>query len=158
MRDIKLNDGVLTFRVNEDDSRIARYNPADPTISTRIRDRFSSLEAIENEYFKALDTLKSADTEKMTDAELNAELNNLGDAQERVDQKMRAEIDYIFNGDVAAAMFGGTSPFAIVEGKYFWVVVFNTLCEQHKAAMTRKADKYTSKYTNHQKPRKKRRR
>ena len=59
MQSLNFDEGIKSFAINGDESRVIRFNPADPDMMTR--------------YYKALQMLKEAKGSLLSDVNLDAE-------------------------------------------------------------------------------------
>lgn len=139
---ISFGDGFKSFTINNDESRVIRFNPADPDIITR--------------FSKAMKELQE-EKDSIPDAQIDAEGNIIDDSPEQVvetletfNRILREKLNYIFNSDVYDVVFGLQSPLAAAgDGKMIFEVfieaafdIVNTETVGHK----KKRDKYLDKY------------
>ena len=106
MQSIDFSDNLKSFAINGDESRVIRFNPADPNIlvrakmaQKRILEKQSQIEAV-----KLLPDGSAADDATDQAIELLKEFDDL----------IREEVNYIFNSDVYDTVFAGQSPLCIV--------------------------------------------
>lgn len=148
MQSINFDDGLKSFAINGDESRVIRFNPADPDMMTR--------------YYKALQMLKEAKGSLLTDVDLDAEgklseEDKLGEASrglEEMNGVIRKAMNLMFNADVYDTIFGGQSPFCIVRGnKYLFEAFMESLqpvleseIKAYQKASEKRMDKYLKGY------------
>ena len=109
MHSINFSDNLKSFSINGDESRVIRFNPADPNILVRA------------------DAAQKRITEKQSQIESvklmpdGAPVENPTEQVRRLlkefDDLIREEINYIFNSDVYDTVFAGQSPLCIVGEK-----------------------------------------
>lgn len=143
MQNINFDDGLKSFSINGDESRVIRFNPADPDMMTR--------------YYKALQMLKEAKGRLLSDVDLDAEgklseedkLGMASCALEETNSLIRRAINLMFNSDVYDTIFAGQSPFCIVRGKYLFEAFMESLqpvLESEIKAYQKASEKRMSKY------------
>lgn len=143
MQNLNFDDGYKEFSINNDPSRVIRFNPADFGIIERIN--------------KAYDEIEKA-TKIDTDIELKANgepMKLIGQAAEMVksmSDTIRNQIDYIFNNPVSEVVFGNQSPLGMVKGVPLYERFLSTLIpviqkevEAEMVASRKRVSKYTSK-------------
>ncbi len=151
MQSINFDDGLKSFSINDDESRVIRFNPGDPDLIVR--------------YNRALKMIETVSSEKLSGIKLNAkgailESGELGwdeaaSALEKVNLVIRDALKVMFNADVYDIVFAGLSPFAGASDGRF---VFETFMEaikpvleggiaEYKAASEKRMNKYLKGYT-----------
>ena len=143
MQNLNFDDGYKEFSINNDPSRVIRFNPADFGIIERIN--------------KAYDEIEKA-TKIDTDIELKANgepMKLIGQAAEMVksmSDTIRNQIDYIFNNPVSEVVFGNQSPLGMVKGVPLYERFLSTLIpviqkevESEMVASRKRISKYTNK-------------
>ena len=143
MKNLKINEGLEEFMVNDDPARVVRFNTADPEIINRIL----AMEAGFKNY--KLDD----------DIELNPDGSPKGDMEKSAayigefSKAMRKAINDIFNADVYDVLFNGQSPLCIVgskgKEKYLFEEIIDALLGIMQPAMaeySRKNEKKMNKY------------
>lgn len=103
MRSIDYDDGMQSFAINGDESRIIRFNPADPNLLTRA---FGAKKRLEEE------------SQKVDGIELNPDGSTDDETKagmlKAFDDILRTEVNGIFNADIYDTAFAGQSPLCIV--------------------------------------------
>ncbi len=105
MRSISFSENYKSFSINGDDSRVIRFNPADPNILVRADEAKKRI---------------SEKQDQITTVKLRPDgspINNSEAASEALrgfDEMIREEVNYIFNADVYDTIFAGQSPLCIV--------------------------------------------
>lgn len=143
---LNIPDGRKEFYINGDESRVIRVNLNDDNIVTRARKAMRVLE-------KLADSVEGFKSENDDD---------FLDLLEHLDEEARKEINRVFEYDVSTPVFGGISPFAVVndKGQVYVEAFLNAimpkieedrqkhLAEIHAQAKASRArtDKYTKKY------------
>ena len=132
MQNINFETGIKSFTINNDESKVIRFNPSDIGLIHRIEE---SIKAVEKESKKYEDVQMDGATEK--------KLSNF----------IYKQIDYIFNSNVSDIVFEGTSPLTTIGGVpyYFkFIEAVKPIIEQEiikeKQASEERIKKYTSKY------------
>ena len=131
MQSISFDEGYKEFAINNDETRVIRFNPKDFGILTRMEDTLSDFEALEKK-------LKDGNEEEFT--------NNLREAEKVVHEK----IDSIFNANVHDIIFNHQSPISLVGGEFLFMRVIEALVpivEKEVKYEMQKSEKRMSKYT-----------
>lgn len=144
MRSINFDDGLKSFAINGDESRVIRFNPGDLNMKVRAKEavkRISDWQA------------------KIEDIKLNADGtpvngdDGTSDALEDFDSMLRHELNHIFNADVYDIVFNGQSPLCLVgKGeKYFLFEAFlfpaMKIIEEEIDAFMKDSQARVNKYT-----------
>ena len=133
MKSLLFDDGYESFSVNDDPTRIIRFNPADPEIINRVLDvqkHFKDYSPPEGIELNPDGTPKS-DMESAYVAEFSGE--------------MRKAFNGIFLSDVYDTIFAGQSPLCIVGQKYLYERVLEGLLVLMKPAVEEYARKSREK-------------
>lgn len=132
MGNINIETGVKTFTINNDETKVIKFNPSDMGLLHRIEE---SIKAVEKESKKYEDMQMDGTTEK--------KLSNF----------IYKQIDYIFNSNVSEVVFEGTSPLTTINGVpyYFkFIEAVKPIIEEEiikeKKASEERIKKYTDKY------------
>ena len=140
MENLNFDDGYKEFTINNDESKVIRFNPSDFAIFTRLTEAKKVIsEAIS----------------KVGDIEIDAEgkavdFEKAGQMVENLDKIIKEQVDYVFNSSVSEKVFGNQSPMSNVGGKSLFErffeciepVISEALTEQRKESKKRVA-KYT---------------
>ena len=150
MQSLNFDDGLKSFAINGDESRVIRFNPADPDLIIR--------------YDKARKRIKEMSTENLAAVKLDGSGNLLSkeedgyreaaQALEEVNQTIREALKDLFVSDVYDIVFMGTSPFAGTSDGGF---VFEAFMEavkpilengiaEYRTASEKRMEKYTKGY------------
>lgn len=133
MNNLSYNVGYKEYSINGDESRILRINTSDMNIITRMN-------KAEKELQKIADKCNSATAD------------NAIETLSYLDNEVRKQINYVFDGDVSDIIFGNTNCISIAGGKPIFenfleavlpVIKEDISTEQKK--IERKVSKYTSK-------------
>lgn len=125
MKNLVFDDGYESFSVNNDPSRVIRFNPADPEIINRVlnvQKTFQNYHAPDNINLNPDGSPKS---DMEVDGAYVAEFSGA----------MRTAFNGIFNGDVYDTIFDGQSPLCIVKGRYLFEGVLEAILEIIKPAV-----------------------
>ena len=146
MRSINFDDGLKSFAINGDESRVIRFNPRDLNMKVRAKEATKRI----SEWQAEIKDIKlNADGTPVNSDEGTA------DVLENFDAMLRHELNYIFNADVYDIVFDGQSPLCIVgKDKYFLFEAFlfpaMQIIEEEIDAFARdsqaRMDKYTAGY------------
>lgn len=137
MRNLKVNDGIREFSINNDESRILRVNTTDMQLFKRAEKARTELEAIAEE-------LKKIDDE-------NLSIDETIELLDKYDKEVRTKIDYIFNSKVSDTVFGEASCVSFCGGQPLFQNFLESLLaeiEKDFEAETKKAKKNVAKYTS----------
>lgn len=151
MQNINLNfdEGLKSFTINGDESRVVWFNPADPDLLPR--------------YYKALEIIKTAADDIPDGIRLdsagnlsgeNAGLEEAAKALVTVNGVIREALSLMFNTDVYDVVFAGKSPFCLVSGGRFLFEAFMEALqpvlrketEAYAEASGKRVDKYLKGY------------
>lgn len=144
MQSLNFDEGLKSFAINGDESRVIRFNPADPDMMTR--------------YYKAMQKVKEAQNSLLTDINLddNGEVSKekqfsaASRELEEMNGIIRESLNQMFNADVYDVVFAGQSPFCIVRGgKYLFEAFLESLqpvLDKEIKAYQRASEKRMSKY------------
>lgn len=144
MKSLSFNEGYERFMINDDPSRVIRFNPADPEIINRILKVQESF----------VDYQMPEDIELNPDGSPKSDMEKEGAFIAEFTSKLRGAFNDIFNADVYDLLFNGQSPLCIVgaEPRYLYEEILDVLKEQMTPAMeayrernktlTKKMEKY----------------
>lgn len=140
MNNLSFDEGYKEFTINNDESRVIKFNPSDYAIITRLAEAKKTIE----------DAIKKAG-----DIEINAEgqavdFERTGDMVKMVDDVIREQVDYIFASKVSDKIFGSQSPMSNIGGEPLFVKVFKCIEPIITDALTEKrkeSKKRVEKYT-----------
>lgn len=133
MNNLSYNVGYKEYSINGDESRILRISTSDMNIITRM-------DKAEKELQKIADKCKSTTAD------------NAIETLSYLDNEVRKQINYVFDGDVSDIIFGNTNCISLAGGKPIFenfleavlpVIKEDISTEQKK--IERKVSKYTSK-------------
>ncbi len=133
MNNLGFDVGYKEYSINGDESRILRINTSDMNIITRMN-------KAEKELQKIADKCNSATAD------------NAIETLSYLDNEVRKQINYVFDGDVSDIIFGNTNCISIAGGKPIFenfleavlpIIKEDISTEQKK--IERKVSKYTSK-------------
>ncbi len=142
MQNLNFDDGYKEFSINNDESRVIRFNPTDFGLLTRIKEAYDEIGKATN--------LKE-------DIALNPDgtaMETLGKAAEIVngiDNTIRAQIDHIFNSNVSGIAFGKQSTLSMVKGVPLYERFLNAAIPFIKKEVEKEmqaSQKRISKYTD----------
>ena len=125
MKSLSFNDGRQKFMVNDDPTKVIRFNPADPEIINRLL-------AVQKEF---RDYTPPADTELNPDGSPKGDLEKGGAYVAEFTAAMRKAFNGIFNADVYDTIFDGQSPLCIIDENYLYEGVLDGLFTLMKPAV-----------------------
>lgn len=149
MQSINFSDGYKSFCINNDPSRVIRFNPTDIDIVKRFNQAMKELREEKNGLEDV--NLNPDGTIAVDD---DSTLEKTSEVLERFNQVIREKLNFIFKSDVYDTIFDGQSPMSIV-GKdrqllfeAFMDAAFNVINHEVENATRERVDKYTAKYNN----------
>lgn len=125
MKSLLFDDGYESFSVNDDPSRIIRFNPADPEIINRVLDV--------QKHFKNYSPPEGI--ELNPDGTPKSDVEKGGAYVAEFSEEMRKAFNGIFLSDVYDTIFAGQSPLCIVGQKYLYEGVLDGLLVLMKPAV-----------------------
>lgn len=108
MKSLKIDDGYKEFMINDDPNRVIRFNPADMAILSRFDEAVKKIEASQKEM--------KGDFTLNPDGSPVSQLEQAGEAVRNLTELIEGQVNYIFNSEVAKAVFGNQSPLSTVGG------------------------------------------
>lgn len=142
MQNLSFNDGYKEFSINGDETRVIRVNPSDFALIERFN---TAIEDISLKMSEIEDVKIDPNGEAVDDLKETAAM--IKEVREYVNEK----IDYIFNGQVSAVVFGNQSPLSspggitLVEGFLNAIgPVLNETIQADVKARDARIKKYTS--------------
>lgn len=148
MQSLNFDDGLKSFSINGDESRVIRFNPGDPDLIIR--------------YNEAKKMLRNANTRKLAEVKLdgNGNLQKDGDfedaaqALEETNKVIRDALKLFFKADVYDTVFAGSSPFAgTADGRFVFEAFMDAVkpvlesgIAEYRAASEKRMEKYTKGY------------
>lgn len=131
------------IRINGDDNKILLLNTSDLNISYRLSEAYPKLKALEEE-FKNIPDSKNENIEELTD--IASKLKN-------IDDKMREQMDYIFDSNVSEVCCDGGSMYDPINGYARYELIFDSLSslyaeslKNEKKRIENRIKQHTSKY------------
>lgn len=125
MKSLLFDDGYESFMVNDDPSRVIRFNPADPEIINRV---LNVQKTFQN--YQVPDNINlNSDGSPKSDMEID------GAYVSEFSRAMREAFNDIFNSDVYDVIFDGQSPLCIVKGRYLFEGVLEGILNIMKPAV-----------------------
>ena len=132
METLIIDEGLKSFAINNDESRVIKFNPSDMSILHRVEETLANVEKEMKKY-----------EEKKFD----------GKTEKKISEFICGQIDYIFNSKVSDAVFNGTSPLSTIKGVPYYVrfieavkpIIEEEILAERKAS-EEKIKKYTEKY------------
>lgn len=128
MQSINFDDGLKSFAINGDESRVIRFNPSDPDLIVRYNKAHKMLKNVSSD---KLSKIKLDGLGNIRKDSLEMNFDEAAHALEETNGVIREALELMFNADVYDAVFGGQSPFASVgdgSGRF----VFETFLEALK--------------------------
>lgn len=137
---ISIDDGYKEFTINHDPERVIRFNPADLAIVERMESAR-----------KAMEEIASVASEITLNADGSPTLESAASTVAELDQKIKEQVDYVFNYPVSDAVFGKQSPLASVKGiplfEQFMLAAIPYVKSEIQAEMAA-SEKRVAKYTD----------
>lgn len=143
MQSINFDDGLKSFAINGDESRVVRFNPGDLNLRVRAEEAQKRI----SEWQKDLEAIKLN-----PDGTPVNEDDQATDVLRGFDTMLRRELNYIFNADVYDTVFACQSPLCIVgKDKLFLFEAFllsaMPFVEKEIEAFSRDSQAKVAKYT-----------
>lgn len=134
MNNINFNDGIKTYTLNNDESKVTRINTTDVNILKRLDTARKNIQ----DYAEQLSKVNESE------ATVEGMIKMLDD----YDAKIRSEINSIFNSDVSSVAFGNINCTSMCGGQPLFLnfveSVIPVLEADIKAEQSGKVDKYTA--------------
>lgn len=144
MLNINFDEGLEEIKLNNDDNRIIKFNPADYGILTRAKDAEKTIQ-------DKLADLKDIKVDENGDVDDDTLVEQI----KFVDTTIKEQINYIFNAEVADVIFNGASSLTSVKGKFIIESFFETIMpvvtervKEESNLSQKRVSKYTDKYDN----------
>lgn len=142
MQNLNFDDGFKEFSINNDPSKVIRFNPADFGIIERINTAYNEIQKT---------------TQIEDDIQLNPDgtpmemIGKVAEVVKGIADSIKAQIDYIFNSPVSEVVFGNQSPLGMVKGvplyERFLDIVIPVIKQEVESEM-KASQKRVSKYTS----------
>lgn len=141
MNNLIIDEGFKEFKINGDENRIVRFNPAD----------FSILERI-NEVYKRLENapILKENIRIKNDGSALESLSECAETVKKANDYIKECIDYLFASKVSDVVFGNQSPLSSVKGIPFYerflsavIPVIKNEIEKENESSRKRIDKYT---------------
>ena len=111
MQSIRFDDGFKEFMINDDPSKVIRFNPSDYGIIERFntarKDILNEIEKLQKDF-----DIKPDGTPDVPDDELEEAAEMMSKARKLICDK----VDYIFGNPVSEIAFGNQSPLSSIKG------------------------------------------
>ena len=141
------------FRINGDSNKILELNTSDLTITSRLSKAYERLTKYMDEVGKILSNLPDGEDE-MAEVE-----DTVNEQLKAIDDKMRKEIDFIFDAPVSSVCADSGSMYDPFEGMFRFEHIIDALSKLYesnlnsefskmKKRVSAKTSKYTKKYHN----------
>lgn len=139
MKNINIDDGREAITINGDPNRTIYVQASDFNIKVRARQAQKNIGALLEEIDKANPENEDAFTDVLED----------------IDKKVREQINFIFNSDVSAPVFGACSPLMTLSNGKSYVEAFldaiipelERIAKKAAEASEKRISKHTRKYT-----------
>lgn len=135
------------FRINGDSSKILELNTSDFTILDRVVSTKKRLDSLAED-------ATSLSEKELKDNTLEG-LEKLNEKLKRIDEKMRALMDELFNAPVSAVCASDGSMYDVFDGQFRFELVMANIMKLYEdnisseyAKVVSRMEKHTSKYTN----------
>lgn len=142
------------FRINGDNSKILELNVADMRIATRLKEAYPRLNDLMDEVATKFNDIPDDASEEM--------INQVGSAVDEIDNKMRDEINYIFDAPVSEVCGSDGSMWDPIEGAFRYEHIIDKLAKLYEnnldkefANMKRRVETKAGKYVKLQDHKKK---
>lgn len=134
------------FRINGDNSKILELNTSDMRIASRLKEAYPRLNTLMDEVADEFNSIPD-------DAEDEETLTKVADAVDKIDGKMREEIDYIFDANVSEVCGSDGSMWDPIDGMFRYEHIIDKLAKLYEnnldkefADMKRRVETKAGKY------------
>jgi hypothetical protein len=139
------------FRINQDNSKILELNVSDMRIATRLKEAYPRLNKLMDEVADKFNSIPDDDGD-----EINEDiLNQVADAVDEIDNKMRDEINYIFDAPVSEVCGTDGSMWDPIDGSFRYEHIIDKLAKLYEnnldkefMDMKRRVETKAGKYAN----------
>lgn len=138
------------FRINGDNDKILELNTSDLNIVARLGESYPKLNKFMDEVQSKLDELPDAST-----IENEEDFKKFSDLLKELDNKMRTEVDYIFDAPVSEVCASDGNMWDPIDGAFRYEHILEKLSKLYEnnfneefARMKAKVNMKTQKYTN----------
>ena len=143
------------FRINGDNSKILELNTSDMRIASRLKEAYPRLNTLMDEVADEFNNLPDEVEDEET-------LTKVADAVDKIDGKMREEIDYIFDANVSEVCGSDGSMWDPIDGMFRYEHIIDKLAKLYEnnldkefADMKRRVETKAGKYVKLQDHKKK---
>ena len=134
------------FRINGDNSKILELNTSDMRIASRLKEAYPRLNNLMDEVADEFNNLPDEVEDEET-------LTKVADAVDKIDKKMRDEIDYIFDANVSEVCGSDGSMWDPIDGMFRYEHIIDKLAKLYEnnldkefADMKRRVETKAGKY------------
>ncbi len=142
MQSLKFEEGYKEFCINDDETRVIRFNPADYGLIERFSEARKAI-------IKAVDGLEK-DVNLNPNGNPEDELEEAAQLVKSINELIDTQINYIFDSDVAKIAFGNQSRVSTVKGKFLFERFMDAVgpyiekeIKVEQAASQKRIEKYT---------------
>ena len=143
------------FRINGDNSKILELNTSDMRIASRLKESYPRLNTLMDEVADEFNNIPD-------DVDDEETLTKVADAVDKIDGKMREEIDYIFDANVSEVCGSDGSMWDPIDGMFRYEHIIDKLAKLYEnnldkefADMKRRVETKAGKYVKLQDHKKK---
>lgn len=142
MQNINFDEGYKELSINNDETRVIRFNPSDYGLFERLD---TAKETMANA-LSELDDIEIDNTGEVVD-----EMKEFAHVVRSARKAVCDAVDYIFNSEVSKVAFGNQSPISTVKGKYLFELFLEAVIpyiEKEMKAEQKESEKRIKKYTS----------
>lgn len=143
---INFNDGYKEYTINNDETKVIKFNPSDFNIIERVTQALKSIEKI-SEDMQGQDFELNQDG---TASEVTSDIEIAGKIVSECDKAIKSQIDYILGSEVSKVVFGEQSCLASVGGKPMYegfldavIPIIKKDVDAEQKASQKRVEKYT---------------
>lgn len=125
------------FRINGDNSKILELNVSDLNLTSRLNVAYSKLVSLMDEVQDTLGSEPAIESDTVTPEQTEKVLEEL----HRLDEKMREQIDYIFDSNVSEVCAGAGSMWDPIDGALRYEHIISGLLELYENNYSSEFDK-----------------
>lgn len=142
MQNLIIDDGLKSFTINNDPTKVIKFNPTDFGIIERINSAYKTIEKVYN---------NAEEIDLNNDGSNVEQLESAANAVSKVSSTIKEQIDFIFDSPVSDIVFGNQSPISMVKGVPFYERFLNAIIPEIKRATRAEqlaSQKRINKYTS----------
>jgi hypothetical protein len=145
MDNLVFDSGIKEFSINNDETKIIRFNPGDPNQFKTIKEIYVQVEALRDKFTLSESDLSIPESNEEAIKKLEENIELVDEA----DRAVREIIDTAFKQPICDTVFGTQNIWAVAGGKHIWENFIDALAQMCSAEMEKKTadiEQHTAKY------------